>query len=526
MVTLFGYIINLPPPLDGLDPIFATFLITALAWIGICFLAYLVLTYVLKAITRRLAGEVEDILLGILRKPIIILLISFGLVNTLETLPLHPGFMTFLGKLLQTILILVVLYLFWRLIKDVIIYYGKGWARKTESKIDDNLIPILNIFGPLAIVVIGVLMVLPMWGLDISSALVGAGVIGLVLGLALQDSLSNLFSGMSLVVEAAYRIGDLLQLADGTVCEVEEMGLRSTRMYSLDSHCTLFMPNKSLANMTIINITKPTVEQRDHIEFSLPSETNMAEVEAKLIQIAGSVPGVLVHDLWRKIELVQQRLAEMEASKRGLAQDHPLHHSLEDEITCYRGVIVKLEREQEFNQALVTFMSNLEELAYGLRERETMGFSIEEKREIKQDFLAPAHAAYQALLTAAESWRKERDPYASTAEHEVVCQIWERRNERLKVRWDELREKMTKPDDPTEMRLDDLAIAMGKWLRTEYRILPESWKNPRVTFKSFDGDTTILQLWFYVDNIRLERDGRLQRVRTDIARRIREELKK
>jgi small-conductance mechanosensitive channel len=95
-----------------------------------------------------------------------------------------------------------------------------------------------------------------MWGLDISSALVGAGVIGL----ALQDSLSNLFSGMSLVVEAAYRSGNLLQLADGSVCEVEEMGLRSTRMYSLDSHFTLYMPNKHLDNMTIINITKPTVE--------------------------------------------------------------------------------------------------------------------------------------------------------------------------------------------------------------------------------------------------------------------------
>ena len=77
---------------------------------------------------------------------------------------------------------------------------------------------------------------------------------------------------------------------------------------------------------------------------------------------------------------------------------------------------------------------------------------------------------------------------------------------------------MIKPDDPTEMRLDDMALALVKWLRTEYRILPEAWKNPKVTFKSFDGDTTILQLWFYVDNIRLERDGRLQRVRTDIAR--------
>jgi len=56
--------------------------------------------------------------------------------------------------------------------------------------------------------------------------------------------------------------------------------------------------------MTIINITKPTVEQRDHIEISLPNKWNVAEVEAKLIQIAGSIPGVLVHDMQQKNDLV------------------------------------------------------------------------------------------------------------------------------------------------------------------------------------------------------------------------------
>jgi len=524
MVYIFGYPIVLPPPLNRLDPTFATFLLTALAWTIVGFLVYIVLTYVLKAVARRLPGEVEDTLLSILRKPTIFLIASFGLVNTLETLPLTPSIQAFLEKVLQTSLILVVLYLIWRLIKDVVVYYGMGWARKTESKIDDNLIPILNIFGPLVILVIGVLMVLPMWGLDISSALVGAGVIGLILGLALQDSLSNLFSGMSLVLEAAYRIGDLLQLADGSVCEVEEMGLRTTRMYSLDSHCTLYMPNKSLANMTIINITKPTVEQRDSIEFRLPLKTSMAAIETKLIQIAASVPGVLVHDLQRKIDLVRQRLLQVEQLSSETVQDLALHHALEEEISHYRGSIDKLEKEHEFNQTLVKFISNLEKLAYALKEREVQGYSTDEKREIKELFLAPTHAAYQALISAAESWRQVRDPYASTIEHDGVYQIWERRDERLGNRWNELREMMIKPEDPTEMRLDDMALSMVNWLKTEYRILPESWKNPKVTFKRFDIDATILQLWFYVDNIRLERDGRLKRVRTDIARRIRDEL--
>jgi hypothetical protein len=235
---------------------------------------------------------------------------------------------------------------------------------------------------------------------------------------------------------------------------------------------------------------------------------------------------VLVYDLQRKIEFVRQRLLEMEVLSSEPARNPGLHHSLEMEINHYRGSIDKLECEREFNQSLVTFMVSLEQLAFALKEREVKGYSTEEKREIKEEFLAPTHSAYQALLTAAESWRNVPDPYASTAEHDVVFQIWERRDEYLVNRWNELREMMIKPEDPTEMRLDDMALSMVKWLKTEYRILPESWKDPKVTFKRFDGDATILQLWFYVDNIRLERDGRLKRVRTDIARRIREELDK
>jgi small-conductance mechanosensitive channel len=524
MVNLFGYTIQLPPPLERLEPGLATFLATALAWLAICLLAYLVVTYLLKAVARRLPGEVEDTLLYILRKPLIILIATLGVVNSLETLPLQPGAVETLDKLLRTVFMLVLLYVVWRLIKDVIVYYGRGWALKTESRIDDNIIPILNIFGPLTILVIGVLMILPMWGMDISSALVGAGVIGIIVGLALQDSLSNLFSGMSLVVEAAYRTGDLLQLADGSVCEVEEMGLRSTRMYSLDSHCTLYMPNKALANMTIINITKPTVEQRSQIEMALSGEYTMEEAESKLTAIAGSIPGVLMSNMEHKLRLVEDYLARMQARLASMEQQDPAYDELEREIACTQSALSKLECEKDFNQALVAFSTNLENLARGLNEREKHGFTSEEKREIKQEYLPPTQEAFLRLVEAAESWRREPDPYASPVEHASTLHTWALRNERLQARWEEVQAKMTKPEDPTEMRLDDMALAMVRWLNSEYKMLPEAWKDPKVIFKAFDGDITHVQLWFYVDNIRLEHDGRLQRVRTDIARRIREEL--
>jgi len=326
------------------------------------------------------------------------------------------------------------------------------------------------------------------------------------------------------VVEAAYRTGDLLQLDDGSVCEVEEMGLRSTRMCSLDSHCTLYMPNKALANMTIINITKPTVEQRSQIELALSSEYPMEDTESRLTAIAGSIPGVLMSDMDHKLRLVGEHLARMQKRLVGVAQQNPVRDELEREIACTQSALTKLEREKDFNQALVAFTSGLENLALGLNEREKHGFTSEEKREIKQEYLPPAQEAYLRLLETAEAWRIQPDPYASTAEHESTLRTWALRNERLQARWEEVREKMIQPDDPTELRLDDMALAMVRWLNTEYKILPEAWKDPKVIFKAFDGDTTHIQLWFYVDNIRLEHDGRLQRVRTDIARRIREEL--
>jgi MscS family membrane protein len=522
MITIFNFSFPMPAWLN-LQPTFVSFVLSLLAWSLIIILVYIILTFILKKLFRRLPGEVEDILLGIGRKPLLILVITFGLVRSLEVLPLQPNMVSFLDRALKTTFIVIVMYIFWRLIKDILVYYGRIWARKTETKIDDNLLPILNIFGPILIIVIAVFLILPMWGLDVSSALVGAGVIGLVLGLALQDSLSNLFSGMSLVVEAAYRVGDLLQMEDGSVCEVEDFGLRTTQLYSLDNHCTIYMPNKTLANASIINITKPTVEQRSNVDVQINSDEEILKSEEHYQHIAESIPGVLVSDIRRKIKRVQSHYQVLQHRLVVMDEHDPIKPLLKEEARRYRLTIAKLRKEQQLNHALLAFKANLESLAKALTEREVQGFSSLEKQEIKQKFVPPTEQAYKKLLQTALVWMAKRDPFTSLAEHRALINEWERRNERLANRWNTLVERMRKPEDPTETRLDDMSLALANWLGTEYKLLPEPWKDPKVAFKSFEGKSIQMQLWFYVDNIRLEHDGRLQRVRTDIARRIREE---
>ena len=96
----------------------------------------------------------------------------------------------------------MITHIFGRVIKDILVHYGEKWALRTESRVDDVLVPVLNLFGPVILVTAAALIIFPLWGINVTSVLVGAGVIGLVLGLALQDTLNNIFSGLSLLVES------------------------------------------------------------------------------------------------------------------------------------------------------------------------------------------------------------------------------------------------------------------------------------------------------------------------------------
>ena len=108
------------------------------------------------------------------------------------------------------------------------------------------------------IIVVAVFTVLGNLGFDIRTALASVSVVGLALGLAAQDTVANLFGAVSVFVDKPFKIGDRVRIGevDGTV---EEMGLRSTRVRSLDGFL-ITVPNKNVGAATVINITRrPTI---------------------------------------------------------------------------------------------------------------------------------------------------------------------------------------------------------------------------------------------------------------------------
>lgn len=123
--------------------------------------------------------------------------------------------------------------------------------------------------------------------------LAGSGLIALVLGLALQDTLGNIFAGLGLQAGKVFRVGDWLIL-DGKHVEVVEVNWRSTRLRNLDA-ASFDIPNNQLAKATIVNLYNPTPVHAARASVSIEHGVPPNQVKEALIRAALAAPGVLAH---------------------------------------------------------------------------------------------------------------------------------------------------------------------------------------------------------------------------------------
>ena len=116
---------------------------------------------------------------------------------------------------------------------------------------------------------------------------------GLVIAFAAQDTLSNFFSGIHLLLDRPFKIGDVIHLEPEKYWRVENVGMRSTRLYSIFDHELIIMPNNAVANQKIINIVKPDAKIRKKIKVSVAYGTDLKKVSKILIEIAKNHPNVV-----------------------------------------------------------------------------------------------------------------------------------------------------------------------------------------------------------------------------------------
>jgi MscS family membrane protein len=142
------------------------------------------------------------------------------------------------------------IYVFLKLAKVLVIMY-EAFTEKTDSKLDDQLVPILGNFLTGLIVVIGVLKIVTLFGVNPTAVIAGASIGGLAIAFASQDTVKNLIGTVMIFADKPFHIGDWIE-AGNVVGTVEEVGFRSTRVRAADT--SLYqIPNSKLSEMVVNN---------------------------------------------------------------------------------------------------------------------------------------------------------------------------------------------------------------------------------------------------------------------------------
>lgn len=241
----------------------------------------------LRRMAHKTKTNIDDLLFKYTRKPLFYLVMAYGLKIALLNIDIN-GLAT---QLVTTLMAVVFIFILSRVLDVIIESWGYNFAKQTKTNIDEVLLPLFHRGSKIIFVIILLLWILHIWAIDITPYLAGVGISGIVLGLALQDSLKNVFGGVSLILDKSFNLGETIQLESGEIGKIQEMGLRSTKLVTPDNEI-IFVPNGQLATMRIRNLAKPTPKLRKTVDFSVEYGVKIEKVKKLTLRAITAMAGV------------------------------------------------------------------------------------------------------------------------------------------------------------------------------------------------------------------------------------------
>ncbi len=242
---------------------------------------------------QRSRNKIDDHLYRLFRGPFTLTIVLMGTINAMDTLGWHTIWRDAFESLLWSLGILYWLKGFWG---------GTGeWLSHLYVKADpaDNrarAIPIFNLLLKALIVLAGIYSLLTAWGVDPTATIASAGVIGIAVAYASQDTLSSLLAGVAILSDGPYRLGDFLILEDGRSGKVTHIGFRSTRLITREQ-IEIVIPNAYMANALITNLTGgPHRHARTEIPVGVAYGSNTDQVREILFEVGKQLEHVIQND--------------------------------------------------------------------------------------------------------------------------------------------------------------------------------------------------------------------------------------
>lgn len=242
---------------------------------------------IIKAITSRTNSLADDQIAILLRPPIFYSLIVIGLSAGIDLMPVDTS-KVYMMRGLRTIGVIIWVVFFSRL-ASLLLQRVAALSDKFTF-IQYRTVTLFDNLAKIAIFGAGIYAIFVIWRIDMTAWLASAGIAGIAIGFAAKDTLSNLFSGVFIIADAPYKVGDYIELDKGGRGKVVNIGLRSTRILTRDD-IEVTVPNSIIGNSMIINQSGgPHEKMRIRLKIGVAYGSDVDHVKKILVEAAKEEP--------------------------------------------------------------------------------------------------------------------------------------------------------------------------------------------------------------------------------------------
>ncbi len=247
----------MPLPFEGID--FAHAALVGVEIIAILFIGFVagkaihsLFTRTLSAMAKSTKTELDNIMLEYLEKPVELMLIVsllYAISGLVENLSFINRTITLY---LYSILILLGAYLLSEIVGALLKW---SYVSNRARAVDITLLPFARKLSKILILLFGITIALSAIGIDITGILAITSVVGIIAGLAAQETLANIFAGLALQIDRPYVYNEYLRLATGEVFRLKKIGVRSSKLEDSEGN-VMAMTNSEFSKQRITNLSK------------------------------------------------------------------------------------------------------------------------------------------------------------------------------------------------------------------------------------------------------------------------------
>ncbi len=215
--------------------------------------AYLLKHYAISLfhrLTRHTKSDLDDEIISALRPMVFSVVIWFGVIVATKSAGFIEGALQYIAPFASSMIVLSLLRASLKISGLIISALSHDEAH--FKAFDVRTEPLIVISSKIILLVIGAYITLLIWGINPVGLLASAGIVGIAVGFAAKDTLANLFSGVFILADRPYKLGDYVNLDGGERGKVTHIGIRSTRILTNDD-IEVTIPNGVIGNGKVVN---------------------------------------------------------------------------------------------------------------------------------------------------------------------------------------------------------------------------------------------------------------------------------